>query len=253
MYRRLSLAILLCGFACAVHAQHQREDVVQRKDSPLESPAAPPAEAPAGYYAAPPAAGTHAGAANSFGIEGMAIHFPAVSLRFPSLELPCIFHTRRQPKVLLDSAQAPYVQQQQPVAVGAPVAVQAIAPSEAPPVEAPEPLEAPTQKDSFQKGYTHDESSREEIAELRQQVAALAISLERVARVVESAAQPQPALDRMTYNEAVHPGTLVVPARPQCLPADVLNGAADAYPGHVPSSARGTRPELRRLPSTEVR
>lgn len=175
----------------AAQAQTQKQSPVQR--SPAAAPAnAPPQQAP-GYYAAPPANGTYAGASNSVGVEGMALHFPAMSLKLPTLQFPSLFNLRTPPKMLMAPGQAPYIEHQQPKGVGAPVAVQAI--QAAPSNRSPEPVRSPAQK-STQKRASYDGSStgsQDEVAQLRAQVAALLQRLESQQNGPHAAFAPTPA------------------------------------------------------------
>ncbi|MBI2477996.1 MAG: hypothetical protein HYV60_04920, partial [Planctomycetia bacterium] len=158
----LAVALLSPNFS---HAQVQKFGPAA---APLESPA--PAQQP-GYYASPPPNGTFAGPARSVGVEGFALHFPAMSLKLPTLQMPSFFNMRSQAKVLIDAAQAPYVEQQQPIAVGSPIAVQAVVPA-AVPQENPanDPVRSPSQKEPLQRGAYNASERDEEIVALQQQI-----------------------------------------------------------------------------------
>jgi len=158
-----------------------------------------------------------------------------MSLRLPTLQLPSITNMRSQPKMLQDAAQAPFVQQHQPVAVGAPVVVQAVAPAEAPneaPLDRPS---APTQKDrTYQKDVSIERHQADEVAELRRQVALLAQSLERMTQLAEVAARPQVTVDRMSHTQPLEPGSLEPPTRLYRLPRPAI------YQEIVPAKLPGT-------------
>src|SRR5437762_54755 len=89
-----------------------------------------------GVFVAPPRTGAVRGATNRLGVEGMSLTFPEVRLRLPTLEFPAFFHSRTQPRMLVDQAQAPYVHTgyQQVRSVAAPR-------SAAPPEAAPRSVE----------------------------------------------------------------------------------------------------------------
>lgn len=112
---------------------------------PQAPPQQQPPAAPPGYYAAPPQSGAYAGPSNSVGLEGLAIHFPAMSLKLPTIQFPNFFAIRSNPRMFVEAAQAPYVQQM-PVVQGAPIAVQSVpmsfppqTPQQQPPVQQPPP------------------------------------------------------------------------------------------------------------------
>jgi hypothetical protein len=50
------------------------------------------------------------GASQGYGVRGMELEFPALRLRMPTLHFPSMFATRDNPRMILDSANAPYVQ-----------------------------------------------------------------------------------------------------------------------------------------------
>lgn len=62
-------------------------------------------------FAAPPRNGTAVGASRSLGIEGFGLHIPAMSLRLPTLQLPGLVCYRREPRMLIDAAEAPLTSQ----------------------------------------------------------------------------------------------------------------------------------------------
>lgn len=117
---------------------------------PPRQPMAPqqqpvPQQAP-GYFAAPPQNGPVAGESRGVGLNGFAIHIPAMSLRLPTIEFPSLFRVRRNPHMMIDAAQAPYMQYAA-VAQATPMQQQALTPTTPPqapiPPQAPEPPPAP--------------------------------------------------------------------------------------------------------------
>jgi hypothetical protein len=81
------------------------------KQIELQRPALPEA-APAavvGAYAAPAPTGVYQGASNTFGVEGMVITFPQIQLKFPSIQWPSFYSARRNPRMVTDSVEAPWV------------------------------------------------------------------------------------------------------------------------------------------------
>ena len=168
----------------------------QRQQAPQPQPAPQPApqQAPqpaGGYYAAPPQTGQAVGARNATAIDGFGLHFPAFTLKLPTLQLPSTFKLRTGPHMVLDSAKAPYVQHS-PMTLSAPVAMQAV-PAQGPmPSQAPTPASAPGRP--WQKSCQLDEEMlkrerirEQEIAMLKQQVASLASSMETMVRLTERA------------------------------------------------------------------
>ncbi|MCB9875247.1 MAG: hypothetical protein H6821_13820 [Planctomycetaceae bacterium] len=245
---RLSITTIVAALLlpCSVNAQVQKFGPVQHpaySPGPLESPV--PQQQP-GYYASPPPNGTFAGPARSVGIDGFALHFPAMSLRLPTLQFPSFFKTRSQAKVLMDAAQAPFVEQQQPIAVGSPVAIQAVVPAATPQEGEPEnnPLQTPSQKDSFQKGaYTNSEHD-DEIVALQQQVFILAQAMGKLTEVVQRSEQLANAATRSPSVQA----SAVAPER---LP--VTNTyRAETQAVHYQQSIPGhyAPPRIEPLPST---
>lgn len=63
----------------------------------------------AGAFAAPPRTGTAVGESRSLGVEGFGLHIPAMTLRMPTLQLPGFVRYRREPRMLIDAAEAGYV------------------------------------------------------------------------------------------------------------------------------------------------
>ena len=73
--------------------------------------AQPQVAAPQGAFAAPPRTGAVAGESQAPGMTGMAIHFPAFSLRLPTIQLPGFTRFRTDAQMYVDASQAPYVEQ----------------------------------------------------------------------------------------------------------------------------------------------
>jgi hypothetical protein len=110
--------------------------------APEQPPAAPMYAAPPGMFQQPPATGAVYGPVERRDVEGAALTFPALTLRFPSLRLPAIAHSRSNARMEIDSASAPYIQQAPlaPYAVAAPMAAP---PAAAPPAAPTQPQQAP--------------------------------------------------------------------------------------------------------------
>lgn len=107
-----------------------------RAERPPMTPAFPAAP---GVFAAPPASGTVSGESTAIGINGPALHFPAMSLRMPSLQLPSLTRYRSGARMRLDAADAPFVSAgQASVVAAAPVTAVAA------PVLAPQAMTLPT-------------------------------------------------------------------------------------------------------------
>jgi len=69
----------------------------------------PPAQPESGAFAAPPRTGTAVGPTRSLGIEGFGLHMPAMTLRMPTLQMPGLVRYRREPRMLIDAAEAGFV------------------------------------------------------------------------------------------------------------------------------------------------
>jgi hypothetical protein len=173
----------------------------------------PPQAPPSGYYAAPPQSGVLQGPSRAVEIEGAALRFPALELKLPSLRLPCCSKIQSNARMLIESAQAPYVQQP-PVALGAPIAIQQVAappqappqqsPPQAPPEQAPPqygPPYAPPSCDAPRMPPRCDAAMIElqqqlqlrdqKIEQLNQQITRMASSMERLTQVIDQlAVQP---------------------------------------------------------------
>jgi hypothetical protein len=74
---------------------------------PAEAGSVPPQQ---GGFAAPPRGGTAQGEANGLGFEGMAIHFPAMTLRMPSVQMPTMHRFRRNAQMSLPETIAPFLE-----------------------------------------------------------------------------------------------------------------------------------------------
>jgi hypothetical protein len=68
-----------------------------------------PIERPQGAYVAPPRSGAAVGESGSVGVRGPALHFPALTLRLPTLELPSLVRYRHQARMEMEAATAPFV------------------------------------------------------------------------------------------------------------------------------------------------
>lgn len=74
------------------------------------APPQPEVTRPEGGYAAPPQTGIFAGESAGMGLEGMEIEFPRLSFKFPSIRFPRLTHFRQGPRMLVESAEAPWVE-----------------------------------------------------------------------------------------------------------------------------------------------
>ncbi len=71
-------------------------------------PEAAPGMREVGAFVAPPRIGATRSAVLRRGIEGGAITLPEIRLKLPSIELPCLFHSRSQARMEIESAVAPW-------------------------------------------------------------------------------------------------------------------------------------------------
>jgi hypothetical protein len=82
----------------------------ERHEEYQQVPEAGPAAAPGpGYFAAPPRFGRAVESGRGVGLRGFAIHFPELSLRLPSIELPTIARYHSAARMELEAATAPFV------------------------------------------------------------------------------------------------------------------------------------------------
>jgi hypothetical protein len=170
------------------------------------------------------------GPSSSLEVEGLALRFPALELKLPSLRLPTCSKVHRNARMLISEAHAPYVQQP-PVAYGAPIAIQPVqapppaAPPQAPPASPPSyqppACDAPYGAPRCDTALLHlEEQLRlrdQKIAQLDQQIGRMADSMERLAQVVErmtpatAAAAPAPA-DRIVREPGPMPAQATLQA-----------------------------------------
>ncbi len=71
-------------------------------------PEAAPGMREVGAFVAPPRVGAMRSAVLRRGIEGGAITLPEIRLKLPSIELPCLFHSRTQARMEIEAAIAPW-------------------------------------------------------------------------------------------------------------------------------------------------
>ncbi len=90
------------------------------KSPPPQQSLAPPQQQ--GVFVAPPQNGTVLGPANSVHLQGMEIELPALRLRMPSIRLPSAFRSRTNSRMLINEAEAPFVQPNAMPAMAMPVA-----------------------------------------------------------------------------------------------------------------------------------
>jgi hypothetical protein len=72
-----------------------------------------------GAFVAPPRVGAMRGPVARRGIEGGAITLPEIRLKLPCIEWPCVYHSRSQPRMEIESAIAPWESHGYVPAVGA--------------------------------------------------------------------------------------------------------------------------------------
>lgn len=102
-------------------------------------------QAPVGIFVQPPASGTVFGPQNVTEVEGLGLTFPEITLRMPRLRLPSIQRSRRNARMELDRATAPFMQQAAPSAAAPTYAAPAAAaPTYAAPTYAAPTYAAPT-------------------------------------------------------------------------------------------------------------
>ncbi|MCO6457648.1 MAG: hypothetical protein J5I93_20285 [Pirellulaceae bacterium] len=116
----MAAVALICCFAgpalaeCDCGYPEQRPQPCRRCiEKHVYVPVAPPqpeVSRPEGGYAAPPQTGIFAGESAGMGLEGMEIEFPKLSFKFPSIRFPRLTHFRQGPRMLVESAEAPWVE-----------------------------------------------------------------------------------------------------------------------------------------------
>lgn len=99
-----------CAGNYAPASCQMREPTCEAPPRAPEQPQQPVQAAPPGMFVQPPANGTVYGPVERRDVEGAALTFPALTLRFPSLRLPSMARSRSNARMEIDSASAPYVQ-----------------------------------------------------------------------------------------------------------------------------------------------
>ncbi len=107
------------GSACSCQPRHIHvrlheplEQAECAEDRELPPPGAPRSVQPAGAFVAAPRTGRVEAPTRTFGLRGLAIHFPAMTLRLPSIELPTITRHRSGARMLVEASTAPYIETQ---------------------------------------------------------------------------------------------------------------------------------------------
>lgn len=168
---------------------------------PQQTP--PQQSPPSGYYAAPPQSGPMQGPSRAVEIEGAALRFPSLELKFPSLRLPSCSKVHTNARMLIEAAHAPYVQQPQ-VAIGSPIAIQQLpAPQQSPPQQSPPqqtpphmPPHAPPDCNAPPRSPPHCDAAvmdlerqlrarDQKIEQLNQQMSRMAVTMERLTQVMD--------------------------------------------------------------------
>jgi hypothetical protein len=110
--------ILLTGEVRSAHAECEQHGADCRacqkgfeKEPPSRDREGPgPGPSDRGAYVAPPRSGIEFGESRGFGVEGPALHFPALTLRMPVLLMPCVTRVRRGSHMVIEEAKAPYTE-----------------------------------------------------------------------------------------------------------------------------------------------
>lgn len=197
--RRVFLNVFVCGcLAATAQAQQCAAPAPQCAAPPTAAPAPPPTSA--GRFVRGPTPGAAAGESHSFGIRGPALHIPEIRLALPTLELPSLFHIRRDAEKIFDVTRSPFVEEQ-PLEFGnVPTSAPAPAAAPAPPTMCV-PMQAPAcaapcvgANDEVLKALLERlarlEALEQELAALRAQNAATA-SVQADTRSVEAPTKPE--------------------------------------------------------------
>lgn len=105
-----------------------------------QAPQQPVYAAPQGMFMQPPASGTVYGPVEQDNVEGPALTFHGITLRFPTLRMPTWSRSRTNARMEIDSASAPFVPGYPPTGAFAAVAM---APQAPPQQDAPQAPNAP--------------------------------------------------------------------------------------------------------------
>ncbi len=220
-----------------------------------------------GQFVAPQASGTVKGGGNSVGVEGMSLHFPALTLRLPSLHLPHMFRLRKGARMLMDPSTAPYVEHSPRSQVLGAIPAVSIPPN-SPPQDSPS-NSPPSQQNSLQrsgqKSVSVDANRAHALAleRLRQreaEIERMGRQIERLERAMQQLAQTptQGVADcrqasllapvAWSPTERVRPAVLVTPHS-----AKPLSFSLPASPATNRLVNAARKPRLERFPATTVR
>ncbi len=210
MHRQPAQQVRFSHHTCGAD-RYYCDDCVGDKGGPSGSPSDSLGDGPAnGQFIAPPATGSVMGGSNSYGVEGMALHFPSMTLKLPTLQLPNMFRIRKNPRMLLDPAQAPYVQQSpQTQSVGA-VPALSIPPSPSNTPGGPDasPGDGKSLQRSGQKTvYLNDDGQYTTMLEQRlrqreEEIARMSSQLDRLEQAMQRLAQTNDRPEPPKYRQA---------------------------------------------------
>jgi hypothetical protein len=252
---------------CGRCTSHWYGSSIQKPEQPAmlqESPPAMPQEsppaAPTGQYVAPPLSGPAFGGSQGFGIEGPALHFPSLSLKLPTLQLPSLVRIRHHPRMLLDAAQAPYVEQTPTsIPLAAVPAVMMPSPQQQPQVQQQPPQPSPSPQEDLlpptpqfdrdgpiQRGVPQRDFSPKfgsttwELNERLQQ------REQDMLRIEQQIARLQQALETHTVLQRQETSTVYHPPR-RLAPVDASHASYE-----VPEQASSFTNQTRRLPDVNL-
>ncbi|HUG66426.1 MAG TPA: hypothetical protein VMM76_01665 [Pirellulaceae bacterium] len=127
-------------FAMECHAEHLHAHQKGKGGEPRDLPA------DRGAYVGPPRSGVEVGESTALGVRGLGLHFPAITLRLPTLTLPSLVKHRSRAHMLVEADVAPYVDEVAREEFGMDAGSRDFAP---PPV--PRDVDTPGQKGIYQK------------------------------------------------------------------------------------------------------
>ncbi len=157
----------------------------EQQPTGVEESAQRPPAAPQGVFVAPPRSGVTEEGNRSYGLRGFALHFPAMSLRLPTLELPTLARYRSNARMRLDEATAPFVPQAAGYTTGYGTGMAGMAAR-----GAGESGQRPSD-DGEESGQRDGQD--EELAKLKQRVAEMKALLQQQQQIIEQLHQRQPA------------------------------------------------------------
>ncbi len=268
-----------CGHAPCRHVYvkvPQKELQPDEETTPETAPEAGPGGGPGGVFQAPPRTGTVVGPTRSIGVRGLALHFPELTLRLPTLELPSLSRYHSGSRMEIESAVAPFVSQPAGFGMGMPHARRSSVGK-----SADETAPDATAEDDTQEQIDEVKESCEDLLQKRQELQQRLEEMDCLLKHLQSLPQcsPPPACGQPMVPSDLAPlppppvcdpqqkTSIGVPALPLSRLPEVAQsnylvplsepapprGADTEHPRRLPTTARVGHDSVRHLPSLNPR